>query len=565
MKKFTFLFALLLNGSLLLAQSKPNIVFLLADDCSSWDIGVYGSKDSKTPTIDRLASEGMRFTKCYQSSPMCSPTRQNILTGLSPFRSGAYPNHTNVNANVKSIAHYLKPLGYRVALGGKQHYGPAENFPLEYLGKAKGRDSDPDFGNIDRFLNSASTEKQPFCLFVCSNQPHSPWNRGDTTLFDKNKIKLPPFYADLPQTREDFRDYLAEVNYLDGQVKQTLDLLEKYHLSDNTIFVFASEQGNSFPFSKWTCYNVGLKSALIVRWPGKVQPNTVSDALVEYSDITPTFIDMAGGEAVDGLDGESLVPVLTGQKTEHKQYTYGQMTTRGIIRGSEYYPIRSVSNGKFRYIVNLTPEVEFRNVINASSFFEEWVEDARTNPGTKALVHKHGYRPPEELYDDETDPYNQHNLIADGKLAAVKAELKEQLRQWMEHTGDRGILTELLALEHMPGQKSGYPVIVDTTPLRPSAGKGGTEIKVPADGYYTFYLLGKGELKIDDVKIVEANGSAKEADERYGVAALAKGTHRVVFSNVESAKVNYSGPVTPRSYLNGEQVKGKKNTDESEK
>lgn len=559
MKKLFYVVVLLLNSTLLSAQSKPNIVFVLADDCSFWDIGVYGSKDSKTPTIDRLASEGMRFTKCFQSSPMCSPTRQNILTGLSPFRSGAYPNHTNVNANVKSIAHYLKPLGYRVALSGKQHYGPAENFPLEYLGKAKGEDSDPDFSNIDSFLNSvSSSDNQPFCLFVWSNQPHSPWNQGDTTLFDKDKIKLPPFYADLPQTRKDFRDYLAEVNYLDGQVKQTLELLEKHQLSDNTIFVFASEQGNSLPFSKWTCYNVGLKSALIVRWPGKVKPNTVSDALVEYSDITPTFIDVAGGRPIDGLDGSSLVPLLTGKKTEHKKYTYGQMTTRGIVNGSDYYPIRSVSNGKYRYIVNLTPDVEFRNIINTDPFFKEWIQDAQTNPKTKELVHKHGYRPSEELYDDETDPYNQHNLIADGKLASIKAALKRQLRLWMEHTGDQGILTELLALEHMPGQKSGYPVIVKTTPLRPSISKTGTEIEVPADGYYTFYLRGKGQIRINNVVIVAANGYAKEEEERYGVVSLVKGTHRVLLSNPEPAAVSYSGPKTTRTYLIGEMLKDKK-------
>ena len=544
------------------AQSKPNIVFMLADDCSSWDLGVYGNKDSKTPTIDQLAKEGMRFTKCYQASPMCSPTRQNILTGLSPFRSGAYPNHTNVNRDVKSIGHYLKPLGYRVALGGKQHYGPPENFPIEYLGQVKGQDQDPDFNNIEIFLKDVSTNKQPFCLFVCSNQPHSPWNHGDTTLFDKNKLKLPPFYADLPKTRNAFRNYLAEINYLDGQVKQALDLLEKYHLSENTIFVFASEQGNSLPFAKWTCYNVGLKSALIVRWPKKIKPNTVSNALVEYSDITPTFIDIAGGAPIDSLDGSSLVPVLTSQKTEHKQYTYGQMTTRGIYDGSEYYPIRSVSNGKYRYIINPTPDVQFKNTNTIAPFFKEWVKDAKTNPRTKELVQKYNYRPLEELFDDEADPYNERNLIDDAKLASTKNELKKQLASWMKHTGDRGILTELMSLEHMPNRQSGYAVIIDTLMHKPADGTGGVRIKAPVDGYYTFYLTGKGRLKVDNIDVVTANSSAKDEDKRYGVIGLVKGTHSLQLSNVGPAVVAYSGPETALTDLDGKLINAKNVSDE---
>ncbi|WP_082911348.1 sulfatase family protein [Pedobacter psychrophilus] len=545
------------------AQQKPNIVYMMADDCSSWDLGAYGSKDAITPTIDGLAKQGMMFTKCYQSSPMCSPTRQNILTGLSPFRSGAYPNHTNVNRNVNSIAQYLKPLGYRVALSGKQHYGPSENFPLEYLGKAKGKDLDPNFNNVDIFLKEASTQKQPFCLFVMSNQPHSPWNQGDTTLLDKNKLTLPPFYADLPRTRSDFKAYLTEINYMDRQVKQALDLLEKYRLSDNTIFVFASEQGNSFPFAKWTCYNVGLKSALIVRWPGKVKPNTVSNALVEYSDITPTFIDIAGGKAIDSLDGKSIVPVLTGKTTEHKKYSYGQMTTRGVIGGSDYFPIRSVSNGKYRYIINLTPDVQFHNAVDNSAFFREWIKDAQKNPKTKALVDKYIYRPKEELFDDEKDPYNQFNLINDSKLQTVKSDLKKQLKLWMEKTGDNGIKTELLAFEHMPKNETGFKVVIDTVMQKPLKLADANYIKVPVDGYYTFYINGKGQLKVDNREVVKTELKANEQDERYGVIGLRKGTHSLKMDDATKTSLAYSGPSTPLSNINGEKLKRKKvNNDE---
>lgn len=557
--KIVLLCLLILSCIKTYSQQKPNIVFMLADDCTSWDIGVYGNKDSKTPTIDHLASQGMLFTKCYQATPMCSPTRQNILTGLYPIRSGAYPNHTNVNSNVKSIAQYLKPLGYRVALGGKQHYGPPENFPIEYLGKTKGNNLDPDFARIDTFLNTVSTKKEPFCLFICSNQPHTPWNMGDTTLFDESKLTLPPIYPDLPKTRSGFRRYLAEINYLDGQVKQALDLLDKYKLDENTIFVFASEQGNSYPFAKWTCYNAGLKSALIVRWSGKVKANTVSNALVEYSDITPTFIDIAGGKPVEGLDGSSIVPVLTQKTNFHKKYSYAQMTTRGIYSGSDYFPIRSISNGTYRYIVNLTPGAEFRNtVIAGDGFFKEWKVAGQTDKKIASLVNKYEYRPAEELYDDETDPFNQHNLIGNSKFDGIKNELKQQLKKWMVQTGDKGILTELMSLEHMPTRASGYPVIIDTLMHKPKSVKGLKQINIPVDGYYTFYIDGKGSISVDQKELVSANSKANDVDERYGVIGLKKGMHSMLLNNVKAETIRWSGPETKLTGLNGKPYRKKK-------
>jgi len=110
-------------NSRIFAADKPNLVFIIADDCTFRDIGCYGGQ-AHTPNIDNLATEGMRFTHCFQAAPMCSPTRHNIYTGQYPVKSGAYPNHTFAKDDVKSIVQYLKPLGYRVALSGKKHIGP---------------------------------------------------------------------------------------------------------------------------------------------------------------------------------------------------------------------------------------------------------------------------------------------------------------------------------------------------------------------------------------------------------------------------------------------------------
>ncbi len=429
---------------------KPNLVFILADDCTLWDLTCYGSVDSKTPNIDKLAMEGMKFNNCYQAAPMCSPTRHNIYTGLYPVKSGAYPNHTQANTDTRSMVHYLKPLGYRVALSGKRHINPPEVFPFEYLGKK----NNPDFASIESFLQEVTNTTEPFALILCSNEPHTPWNKGDTNLFDLELITMPPHYVDTRETRKAFRNYLAEINFLDDQVGQTMKLLEEYQLEDNTMVIFASEQGNSFPFAKWTCYEAGVKSALIARMPGMINPGTESNAIVEYVDILPTFIDIAGGNKISALDGKSLVPLFIEEKQKIKDYAYSIQTTRGINNGSEYYGIRTVVNDRYRYIWNLTSEVEFLNNVNNSKkltpWFQTWLEIAEEEGYAKDLVIKYRIRPKEELYDIKKDKWCLVNLAEDKQYASIKKKLRKQLLKWMKACGDEGQDTELQAFEHMP-------------------------------------------------------------------------------------------------------------------
>jgi len=424
-------------------NSKPNFVFIIADDCTFRDIGCYGGQ-AYTPNIDRLASEGMRFTKCFQSAPMCSPTRHNIYTGLYPVKSGAYPNHTFVKDGTKSIVHYLKPLGYRLALSGKKHINPMEIFPFEYSGKG----NNPDFEAIDKFVSECKESNTPFCLFACSNEPHSPWNKGDASRYDAAKLKLPPYLVDTEETRECMTRYLAEITYYDWQVGQTLALLDKHALTDKTLVIVVSEQGSSFPFGKWTCYDTGLQSAFIARWPDKIAPGTVSDALIEYVDVLPTYIEAAGGTPPPILDGKSLLPVLKGQTKEHKKYVFGEMTTRGINNGSDYFGIRSIRSRKFKYVWNFTPEIEFQNACTNSSIFKSWRKKAETDPDAAEKVRRYEHRPEEELYNVEKDPYEWKNLADDPKYATIKMRMRKHLLNWMKAMGDKGQQTELEAFEH---------------------------------------------------------------------------------------------------------------------
>ncbi len=422
---------------------KPNFVFIIADDCTFRDIGCYGGQ-AYTPNIDKLVSKGMRFTQCFQAAPMCSPTRHNIYTGLYPVKSGAYPNHTFAKDGTKSVVHYLKPLGYRVALSGKKHISPPEVFPFEYSGKG----NNPDIEAIDKFIGQCKESETPFCLFACSNEPHSPWNKGDASRYDAAKLKLPPYFVDTKETRENMTRYLAEITYYDWQVGQVLGLLDKHGFADNTLVIVVTEQGSSFPFGKWTCYDTGLQSAFIACWPGKIKPGTVSDALIEYLDVLPTYIEAAGGAPPAVLDGKSLLPVLLGKTKEHKEYVFGEMTTRGIINSSVYFGIRSIRSRRFKYVWNFTPEIQFQNACTKSGIFKSWQAKAADDPDAAEKVRRYEHRPGEELYDVTKDQYEWNNLADDPKYAKVKAGLRKLLAEWMEAMGDKGQQTELEAFEH---------------------------------------------------------------------------------------------------------------------
>lgn len=427
---------------------KPNFVFILADDASHFDVGCYGGQ-AYTPNMDALAKEGMRFTQCFQSSPTCSPTRHNIYTGLYPFKSGAYPNHTFAEPGTKSIVHYLKPLGYRVALSGKTHILPKSVFPFEYLSTG----NSPDFEAIETFIKNCESTNTPFCLFITSNEPHAPWDKGDPSRYSADTVTLPFTFVDTPETREAMVRYLAELTYFDGQVGLATELLDKYNISDNTLLIATTEQGSSLPFAKWTLYDAGLQTGFIVRWPGQVEPKSICDTLIEYSDVVPTFIEAAGGAIPEILDGKSIVHLLTGKGGFHKDYVFSQATTRGIINAPDYYGIRSVRSQKYKYIWNFTPEVKYENVVTIredtkwgeSTVFNSWKRATTSDPSAAEKVRRYHFRPGEELYDLEHDPNEWRNLANIAEYKAVKDELRSELLSWMKLVGDQGQAAELAA------------------------------------------------------------------------------------------------------------------------
>lgn len=434
------------------ADNRPNLVFMIADDCTYLDLEIYGGQ-AKTPHLKKLAAEGMQFSRCFQTAPMCSPTRHNIYTGIYPVKSGAWPNHTCVYPGTKSIAHYLGDAGYRVALSGKTHISPKDSFPFEYDEEFRKGDvtKAKPFPTIEKLITESKAAEKPFCLFACSNEPHSPYTKGNPNSYPPESLTLPPTWVDTPKTRKNYSEYLAEITYFDSQCGVLLDLLEKHDVSKDTLVVAVTEQGSAFPFAKWTCFELGLASGMVTRWPGKIKPNSKSAALVEYCDVTPTFLDAAGLPTPETMDGRSFLPVLLGQEKEHKSYTFGLHTTRGIINGSDVFGIRSCGTKTHRYIRNLHPNITFSNAVTKkdkgkTDFWTSWVEKAEAgDEHAKKMTAKYEHRPAEELYDVVNDPHCLDNLIESTDLQKLKAELAAVLDRWMKSQGDLGAATEAIA------------------------------------------------------------------------------------------------------------------------
>jgi uncharacterized sulfatase len=209
-----------------------------------------------------------------------------------------------------------------------------------------------------------------------------------------------------------------------------------------------SEQGSAFPFGKWTCYDHGLQSAMVVRWPGKVKAGATTDAMVEYVDVTPTFIDVAGGKPVAPVDGRSFLPVLRGEAAAHKEHVFGIMTTRGINNGTDAFAIRSVRDTRYKLILNLNHKSKFTNACTKTPLFKSMVGKAEAGDATaKRLVRAYQHRPAVELYDLRADPLEMNNLAAQTGSQEHVTRLRAKLEAWMKSQGDKGVATELMAFE----------------------------------------------------------------------------------------------------------------------
>jgi arylsulfatase A-like enzyme len=429
------------------AQRAPDIVLFIADDLSREDVGAYGSPDAKTPNIDRLAREGMRFTNAFAASPTCSPSRSSILTGDYPGRNGAHANHSAIKDGLTTLPAYLQKLGYRVVIAGKTDFGNRDNFPFEYLPSSvirppQGRGvlwSNLNVEAVDKVLATRDRNK-PLALIVATFAPHVPWPDNDG--FDASRLTVPPYLLDTPETREARTEYLTKVRQADMELAAVRASIAKYGGADNTLFLFTADQGAQFPFAKWNLYDAGIATPLIAVWPGHIPTGKTTGAMVSLVDLLPTMEDAAGGTPTKGIDGESFLPVLLGKTDKGHDEIYAEHS--GVLQTGPHAniaPMRAIRTGQYKLIVNFRPDIRYVNAISEGSgkeksFWKSWVRAAQTDPRAKAVVEHFHHRVPVELYDIRKDPYELHNLASDPAYKNILDGLRAKLDAFLVSEGE---------------------------------------------------------------------------------------------------------------------------------
>ncbi|XZE43061.1 sulfatase family protein [Pirellulaceae bacterium SH467] len=427
-------FALCLGGvtAPFARAAKPNFVVFLSDDHSQRDSEPYGATDVRTPHLMRLAQRGLLFEQAFIASPACAPSRTAMLTGRMPARNGAEANHSYKRDDVLSLPKVLKALGYETAAFGKVAHGKTDvarhGFDLF--------EEKHDIETVRSFLRARDANK-PLCLFVGTHEPHVPWpeNRG----YQPRSLNLPPTHIDTPETRNFRSRYYSDVTEADRRLGEVMDAVDELLPKDSTAFLYTSDHGAQWPFGKWNLYDEGIRVPLIVSWPSVVPEKARTQAMVQWIDLLPTLIDLAGGAPQSEWDGKSFATVLRQPDRPHRKEIF---TTHSGDGKMNVYPIRSIRTDEWKLIWNLHPEFAHTTHIDKAlardggRYWISWFEKAKMDEQAAATVRRYHERPEWELYHLPSDPWETINLAPNPTHAETLADLKGKLQQWMQEQGD---------------------------------------------------------------------------------------------------------------------------------
>ena len=421
-----------------MAQAKPNFIVVLGDDVG-WDaFGCTGMKEARTPSIDQLAAESCKMNRFYCAVSQCAPLRAEFYTGLLPYNNGVLANAKKLaRPNVKNIADHLQPLGYRVGISGKRHFGLGKQKIDTIKGfnsNGNGSNQTHSFDEIKNYITEAGTADESFCIFICSTHAHHPWDHGQESNFPDESINLRPHYIDSPSTRQAVAKHSAEVEVLDQQVAETRAMMRDMNLEENTIFIFLSEQGIAMPRGKWSPYEHGSRALCLAHWKGKIHAKS-TESLAMYCDIVPTMIDFAGGEIPQGLDGRSL---------KENWLSEDDLPHRDAVLISNVHPFwqKAIVTDQYKLIWSGFPEQEhiFGNFTSKSKFFAkpwgEWVELSETDSNASEKLNRILKPAKLELYDVVSDPYETKDLASSPEQTQRVEQLHQQLKDLMTACGE---------------------------------------------------------------------------------------------------------------------------------
>jgi uncharacterized sulfatase len=489
------------------AAERPNILWISIEDYSP-TLGCYGDTYAVSPNIDKLASQGCRYTHVFTHAGVCAPSRSGIITGMYPTSMGTHFMRCQgvPPAYVKCFPEYLRAVGYYCTNDNKTDY----NFPPPLTAW--------DESSQRAHWRNRPTKETPFFAVINFTQTHESQIRlpaaqaearrrtlAPHELHDPAKAPLPPYYPDTPVVRRDVANYYDNLTFTDKLIGQTLKELEDDGLAENTIVFFWGDHGWGMPRGKRWIYDSGTRVPLIVRWPGKLQPGSVKDELVAFVDLAPTVLSLAGVQIPKHMQGRAFLGEQTGPQRE---YVYGARDrmdeTLDIIRG--------VRDKRFHYIRNYRPDLPYAQDIaymNEMPTMKEWRRLAAAGElkGPQAIFFQ-PTKPVEELYDTQADPHEVHNLVGDQQYSAELKRLRAAHEKWREETGDLGLIPEAeLNEQRRPGGK--WSVAADP---EISTGGGMATIRCATEGASIAYRLGEsGRWLLYSAPFAVAKGQTVQA------------------------------------------------------
>jgi arylsulfatase A-like enzyme len=475
MLKPLFLILIVVNVSF--AQQKPNILWITIEDTSPQFIGCYGNSNARTPVIDRLAEEGIRFTNAFSTGTVCSPSRTAIITGVKTFKTGT-GNHRSkypVPAFIKGFPYYLQQLGYYTTNNAKTDYNVAgeKDFIAEAWNESSGK-----AGWWNR------KPGQPFFAVFNYNESHQSRTMTETynwyieNVYDKllpnerigdNDFEMPPFYLDSPEMRKQFARVYNSIKLTDNKIGELLARLEKDKLKDSTIIFFYADHGEGMPRGKTNGINYGYRVPFIIWFPEMYKhlspwgmAGIVSDELIDFTDLAPTLIILAGGEIPKHMEGR---PMLGKKRSKPVEYLFlsSDRSDNGIDM------VRTVTDGRFVYSRNFLPFINEARYIRYMEIGEikqqmrkDLAED-KLNPLQKSLFEP---RPAEFLFDIENDLWETKNLAGDPKYRTVLEKMRNLLKEEVIRSRDVmflpeyeiGLLSEITFAYEFRLNKAKYPL-----------------------------------------------------------------------------------------------------------
>lgn len=410
---------------------KPNFVIMIADDVGWNDIGAYGHPNVKTPHLDSLATEGMRFDAAFLTCSSCSPSRCSIMTGRYPHATGAAELHMPLPSDQATIPGLLKKAGYYTASAGKWHLGDAakKDFDLVVGGSPSGCE------NWLATLRDRPKDR-PFFLWLAAVDAHRPYSENAISApHTPDDAVVPPYLADIPETRQDLALYYDEISRLDSYLGQVVDELARQGVADSTFVLFMADNGRPFPRCKTTVYDSGVRTPFIVRFPQLVQPGTVCQQLVSAVDIGPTIAELAGLQESSTFQGKPFSTLLREPSRSIRDFVFAEHNWH------DYQAFeRAVRSEKWLYIRNEFPELPATPPADAVR--------SMTHQAMQRL-HAQGELPPEqqtcfvaprsrdELYDVDADPFSLKNLAENPQYEERLNLMRKALLEWQQETQDR--------------------------------------------------------------------------------------------------------------------------------